>query len=244
MPDTGPDTGLDTGPDTGAGKTTRRLVWAGVLALALVASATVAWRTAADWRPSRSTYPVQGVTIGAKNGAVAMGRLRAAQVDFAFFEASDGATHHNPGYAINRAAARAAGLRYGALHRYDVCATGSQQAANFIRRVPRDRDMLPPAIRVEPGACQPTRALMLSELTTFLNQIEAHTGMPTLLAVDPSVEQVHSITNAIERNRWAERDFWPPLRDSGPWVMWQANRFARLEGVDGAVVWNVVYADR
>ncbi len=230
-------------PITGA-NTTRWLAWAGLLVIALAAIATVGWRTAADWRPSRITYPIQGVTIGAENGAVAIGRLHAAQVDFAFFEASHGASGQNPGYAINRAAARASGLRYGAMHRYDVCATGSQQAANFIRQVPRDRGMLPPATRVEPGACHPTRALMLSELATFLNQIEAHTGMPTLLAVDSSVERDHGIARSIERNRWAERDFRPPARDAGPWVMWQANRFARIDGVDGAVVWNVVYADR
>src|SRR3546814_12259783 len=77
------------------------------------------------------------------------------------------------------AAAREAGIRTGPIHRYSLCQLATDQAANFIRHVPRRADALPPVVWLDyDDRCpdRPTRALLLSALAAFLAQIEAHMG--------------------------------------------------------------------
>ncbi len=44
------------------------------------------------------------------------------------------------------AAAREAGVQAGAIHRYSLCQLATDQAANFIRHVPRRADALPAVV--------------------------------------------------------------------------------------------------
>jgi lysozyme len=48
------------------------------------------------------------------------------------------------------------------------------------------------------------------------------------------------VTAAIPRPVWAVQDFFPPDYAARPWRMWQANDMRRIDGVDGAVNWDVV----
>src|SRR3546814_19498369 len=81
--------------------------------------------------------PLQGVTIDAGNGVVHWGAIEAAGADFAYLFATDGDARVDPTYARNMAAAREAGIRTGPIHRYNLCKLATDQAANFIRHVPR-----------------------------------------------------------------------------------------------------------
>lgn len=222
----------------------RRTGHRAILLLAMLAAAALgAHYYAGQWRPERVAYPVQGATLGAANGAIAIGRLRAAGIDFAYFDASNGADRHDPSYDDNRAKARAAGLRYGAAHHYDLCAMANDQAANFARYVARDRGMLPPLVRFDFAGCarRPTRALVLSELTTFLAQAEGHAGLPMMLMPDEDFEDTYHISAAFERSAGVIGDFRAPDYAARQWALWQANDWARIDGVNGAVRWNVVY---
>lgn len=225
-------------------KVTPRMLRRLLISLAIpVAALILAYYYAGQWRPERALYPTQGATLGAANAPIAIGRLRAAGVDFAYFDASDGASRHDPTYLDNRAKARAAGLRYGAVHHYDLCAMASEQAANFARYVPRDHGMLPPILRLDFAGCtrRPTRALVLSELTTFLAQVEAHAGLPMMLMPDKDFERTYAVSAAFERSVGVVGDFRTPDYAARHWALWQASDWARLDGVDGAVRWNVVY---
>src|SRR3546814_9414796 len=70
----------------------------------------------------------------------------AAGADFAYLFATDGDARVDPTYARNMAAAREAGIRTGPIHRYNLCKLATDQAANFIRHVPRRADALPPVV--------------------------------------------------------------------------------------------------
>src|SRR3546814_10731886 len=77
---------------------------------------------------------------------------------------------------------------------------------------------------------RPTRALLLSELATFLAQIEAHMGKRSLIAPGPNFEADYQVTRGIARTTWLRRDFFTPDYGAHPWAMWQANDFVRLSG--------------
>lgn len=212
------------------------------LALLLGLGAAMAYGVS-RWSPDANAYPSQGPVITAENGLVRWGPLEVAGADFVYLVATSGEKGRNPHFAANREGALAADMPYGAVHVYALCALASEQSANFDLFVPRDPHALPPAVLIdEDSACAtpPTRALLISELTTFLNQIEAHVGKQALLAPSPAIEERYRLSSAINRTLWLRRDFLAPDYGARPWVMWQANRFRRVGGVDGMVGWNVV----
>ena len=215
---------------------------AGLILLAVLLAGLALW-WAARWTPSRDLYPLQGVTISADNGEVHWGSIKAAGADFAYVAATDGASGVDPMFARNLAGAREVGIQAGAIHRYSLCQLATDQAANFIRHVPRRADALPAVVWLDyDDRCpdRPTRALLLSELATFLAQIEAHTGKRSLIAPGPSFESDYKVTRGIARTTWLRRDFFEPDYGAHPWAMWQANHYIRLTGADGTVGWNVL----
>ncbi|MGN6690132.1 MAG: glycoside hydrolase family 25 protein [Sphingopyxis sp.] len=218
-----------------------RRVGGGLALLLLFAGLSLWW--AARWIPDRDLFPLQGVTIDAGNGTVHWGSIKAAGADFAYVAATDGSAGVDPMFTRNFVGAREVGVRVGVIHRYSLCQLATDQAANFIRHVPRRADALPAVVWLDyDDRCpdRPTRALLLSELATFLAQIEAHTGKRSLIAPGPSFESDYKVTQSIARTTWLRRDFFEPDYGAHPWAMWQANDYVRLSGADGTVGWNVV----
>ncbi|QGP80178.1 glycoside hydrolase family 25 [Sphingobium sp. CAP-1] len=201
------------------------------------------WLYARGWAPGRDQYPVQGVTIGSDNGVVEWGTLAAQGADFAYIRAASGADWRDPAFAANWRAARAAGMRYGALIEYNPCRMASDQATRFITTVPRDNAALPPVIRLAfvPGCtARPGRDLMLSELNTLVNLIESHAGKPVLLNVSQDFDKAYDIGAGINRTLWLDGNFFPPDYATKPWVMWTASDMRHIDGIDGPVRWDVV----
>lgn len=230
------------------GRTTRRsiaspgrIVVAVVLLLAL--GALLLWWLSGSLAPSRQDYPMQGVAISERNGAVEWPTLRADDVDFAYLAATAGADRRDPAFAANWAGAREAGLRYGAIHGYSLCKPASDQARLFIASVPRDNAALPPVVSLDfDAACtaRPRRDALLAELNTFLAEIEAHSGKPAILRIARPFEEAYQLSAGINRTIWLERDLFAPDYAAHPWVLWTANHGRRLRGAEGTVEWAVV----
>lgn len=218
-----------------------RRIGAAIVLLLLATGLALWW--AARWTPDRTLYPTQGVTIDAGNGDVQWGSIKAAGADFAYVMGTDGTRGIDAQFTRNMTAAREAGVQTGAIHRYSLCQLATDQAANFIRHVPRRADALPAVVWLDyDDRCpdRPTRALLLSELATFLAQIEAHMGKRSLIAPGPAFESDYQVTKGIARTIWLRRDFFEPDYAAHPWAMWQANDYVRLTGANGTVGWNVV----
>lgn len=197
-----------------------------VLLVVLVAGGW-AWWQAQHRTPSRADYPVQGVLVGAEDGAVDFNALKAIGADFAYVEASDGARARDPAFARNLRMAQASGIPFGAVHAYDPCEPAQRQSTNFVTIVPRDAALLPPVIELdrpaEDCADATAEAAVESELTTFLNQIEGHVGLPAVLKVSPRFEERYGIAARIDRNLWLARDWFQPDYAGRPWTLWTAN---------------------
>jgi lysozyme len=215
----------------------------GAILLALLLIGFVLWRVILGWAPSRDDYPEQGIVVDASNGAPDWPMLGATGVDFAYLTATRGDKARDPRFAANLEGVRDAGVRYGALHVFDICRLASDQATLFITTVPRSPNALPPAVALdysETCSSKPDRALILSEVVTFLSQIEAHSGKAALLLLAKDFEEQYRISAAIDRNVWLERTWLLPDYAARPWVMWTANRSRPMDGVEGRVRWVVV----
>ncbi|HUQ12794.1 MAG TPA: glycoside hydrolase family 25 protein [Novosphingobium sp.] len=224
----------------GAAARRRWLAFGGLLAgLGLVAG----WWVAGQWMPARERFPVQGVEIAASDGAVNFAALKAARADFAYLRATSG-TKRDPAFGEAFAQAREAGLQVGAVHRFDPCADAGAQAGVFVTVVPRDAALLPPAVELELDdvecAAPPAEGAMASELTTFLNQVEAHAGKPAILKLSKPFEKRYHLAAMIDRNLWVTGAYLAPGYPGRPWVMWTANPRLRSPAADARLRWVVV----
>lgn len=225
------------------GSGTRLRIFGALLLLALLGGGYLWWHLH-HWLPDREIYPVQGVEIDAQDGEVNWAAIKAIGADFAYVDASASAFARDPEFVRNLEQARAAGLPAGAVHRYDPCQPADKQAANFVTVVPRDPDLLPPAVDLDMLAddcpLKVPDAAVESELMTFLNQIETHTGKPALLKLGPAFESRYGIAAKIDRNLWLVRDRLQPDYAGRPWTLWTANSSLANEVSGQGLRWVVV----
>lgn len=214
---------------------------AALLLLTLLLVAGWVWWQVQHWQPPQDRFPVQGVLIGARDGAADFNGYKAVGASFVYLEASAGARGRDGAFARNLPLARESALRVGALHHYDPCIPAERQAANFVTIVPRDAGLLPPAIALDKLATScpnpVSEAAVESELTTFLNQVEGHVGQPAVLKISPQFEEHYGIASRIERNLWLDRDWFEPDYAGRPWTIWTANSSFASEASDEPLRW-------
>lgn len=221
----------------------KNVISVAMIIVVLLVIAFVLRNIAVSWAPARDQYPVQGISVDESHGKIIWHVAGATGVDFAYIQATDGADKRDANFATNIEGARQAGIRYGALHNYSLCRLATDQATIFVTTVPRGENMLPPAVRLAfDNGCgeRPGRALVLSELNTFLNQIESHSEKRAIVAVSQEFEELYNLSSGLDRTFWLEANFFPPDYATKPWVMWRASDMRRISGVDGPINWNVV----
>ena len=227
------------------GKGGNRWLWRvlGALVLLGVVAGSWFWWSLRSWRPLESDYPDQGVEVSAAAGDVNFRTVAAIGGSFAYLDASGGNTGKDSAFARNLAAAREAGLQVGALHRFDPCEKADGQSANFVTMVPRSRDMLPPAIALAGTAedcSEPvSEAAVESELMTFINQVERHSGKPAILKVYPEFEAAYGVSSKLERQLWVVRTRLEPGYAVRPWMLWSANENLVTEASTEPLEWVV-----
>jgi Lyzozyme M1 (1,4-beta-N-acetylmuramidase) len=216
----------------------------GFLLLLGIVGGTWIWWQRHHWLPERGVFPMQGVEIGADDGLVNWQSIKAIGANFAYVDASASAFARDPHFVKNFEAARAAGMQVGAVHRYDPCQPAEKQAANFVTTVPRDPDLLPPAVELGmlADAC-PVRvgdAKVESELMTFLNQVETHAGKAVILKVLPAFQERYAIAHKLDRNLWLVQDGLMPDYAGRPWTLWTANTDLSNDIAQDGLRWVVV----
>jgi lysozyme len=193
-----------------------------------------------NYSPDRTIHPLRGIDVSHHQGVVDWGRVAKSDVAFAILKATEGGDYVDETFARNLAGAEAAGLVVGAYHFFTFCRPGAEQAANFLKVVPRNRPMLPPAVDIEfVGNCaaRPPVADLQRELTAFLTPVEAAFGRPAIVyVIDAAAAQYQAaIPN---RPRWVRSLGRPP--GNGDWVLWQYHDAGHVDGIERAVDLNVL----
>lgn len=220
-----------------------RLPFVIVLLMLLGAGAGWWWWQGQHWRPDESRWPDQGASVSEADGDVRFPVLKGLGASFVYLEASRGARGRDANFADELAAARDAGLAVGAVHVFDPCLPADTQAANFVTVVPREADLLPPVIRLEGNTefCpEPvSEAAIQSELMVLVNQIEAHAGVPVILAPSAEFEAKYRVGARIERKLWLTRQGVQPTYAGRPWTLWTANTHLVTAAADHPLAWVV-----
>lgn len=230
------------------GKKRQGLSWRtralGAAVLALLAFAAWSWWHLRHWAPDAALWPDQGAEISADDGPVSMPALKAIGAHFVYLDATNGGAGRDAAFARNLAEARAAGLRVGAVLRFDPCRPADAQSAAFALTVPRGRELLPPAIALDRVADEcpapVTEAAIESELMTLVNQVEAHAGRQVILQPSKAFEDRYRLAGRIERNLWVTGTWREPTYAGRPWLMWTANTALMTEAAGEPLRWVVV----
>ena len=227
-------------------KSRRGLLLKLALVMALAGSGYWLWlkHEQSQWRPDEEAYPDQGALIGETDGGVNFEVLKGLGAQFVYLEASRGAEGKDANFSRNLEAARQAGLQVGAVHLFDPCETADGQSANYVTIVPRDADLLPPAIRLTrtTDECfeRVSDAAIQSELLTLINQIEAHTEAPVVLSPSEEFEARYRPARRLERALWLDGDMTEPEYGGRPWTVWTANSAYASDAAEQPLRWLVV----
>ena len=229
-------------------KAPRRWLWrlAALVVLFGVAFAAWLWWDMRSWRPDAGLYPEQGAIVPEGGGDVRFATLKAVGAQFAYLPlaAGDAQAEAPGGFADRFVRARAAGLRVGVVLEFDPCSGADAQSGMFAQMVPRDPDLLPPAIDLASlaASCSPkvSDAAVESELMTLINQIETHAGKPVLLKLSPAFQDRHNTATTLARDLWLTRDRARPDYAGRPWLLWSANGALVTEASEEPVEWVVV----
>ncbi len=216
--------------------------WGTGLAAAL-ALLLLVWFVGRAWHPSRTSYPQQGIEVSSEMGEVDWVKAGADGVDFAYLVATKGDADRDERFQENWQKSASAGVRRGAIHRFDLCRLAADQATNFIATVPREASELPAAVDLDltsSCASPPGRAVVVQEVAVFIRAVEAHTEKPMIVRASRDFENEFAVSRSIDRPLWLSSFFFAPSYGERPWLIWKANGSRSVDGIGRTVGWSVI----
>ena len=218
----------------------RTALWTTAAGVVVVAVLGVLVATGIVW-PSRrpaAAPSVRGVAVAHYQGEIDWDVLAAQDLDFAWIKATEGASHTDPRFAENWAAANRTDLLVGAYHFMSFESPGAEQAAQLAREVPATPGTLPPVIDLElygrffqdPPAPEQVRAI----LDPLVTGIEEHYGVPPIVYATDEAYDLYLADRYPDLPIWIRSVAWTPrLSDGRDWTIWQYSNRDRLPGYDG-----------
>jgi lysozyme len=193
-----------------------------------------------NWRPPLQDGERYGIDVSNHQGQIDWDLVAADNIEFAYIKASEGQGWVDASFERNWAEAERVGLDRGVYHFFTLCASGVDQARNFLSVAPPTPGALPPAIDIEfPGNCsaRPPADEVAAEVDSFIEMVEDAWNTEILVYVDHRWESRYPVKERLGRDLWQLRFLFRPNED---WHVWQIHGFARVAGVDGGVDLNIM----
>lgn len=122
--------------------------WLFACLIMLVVLGVVGWhRWAAHQKQQLANYPVRGVTINQDSGYLDFQQL-AKRADFAYLQATSGATYTDDDFSDNYSRSQGASLKVGVVHTFSFTSSAARQYRHFHETVAQDTGTLPIMVAV------------------------------------------------------------------------------------------------
>jgi lysozyme len=209
--------------------------------------APVAFAPVADLEDVAPPVSRKGIDVSYYQGAIDWHAVRADGVGFAYLKATEGGDRVDERFAENWHAAGRAGVHRGAYHFWYHCRPGRQQAAWFIRNVPKDPAALPPVLDMEWTPTSPTCRIrpeartLHAEMQDFLDAVEAHYGKRPVIYTSVDFFADRMVDAFHDYHLWVRSVAGHPSVKYGDrdWRIWQYTATGRTAGVSGDVDLNL-----
>ncbi|KQT88331.1 GH25 family lysozyme [Aurantimonas sp. Leaf443] len=192
---------------------------------------------------SAHQYPIHGIDVSKYQGTIDWATARRGGVSFAWLKATEGGDRVDSRFSENWQAAGRAGMPRGAYHFFYHCRPGIEQAAWFIRNVPKDPRALPPVIDVEWTPFSPTctrrppREELVREVTAMSDALQKHYGKKPILYVPIDVHRERLVGTFRGHDFWlrAVKDHPHNVYEDRDFRFWQYTATGSVPGVNGEV---------
>lgn len=224
----------------------RRWIFRAVALIVLIAIGFAAWLwwDMRSWRPDPALYPEQGAVIASDPQQLNFATLKAVGAQFVYLRLSQNPRALDDDFMNRYALASRAELKIGIELPFNPCLPADIQSAYFTQMVPRNAQLLPPAIALQNTAtgCDPavSDSAVESELMTLVNQIELHAGKQVILKLGDDFEERYRTARSTDRDLWLIRDRAKPDYAGRPWLLWSANSQLMTEASEDPIEWVVV----
>ncbi len=192
-------------------------------------------------------HEVHGIDVARFQTSIDWPKARASGVNFAFIKATEGGDLVDPMFRQNWRGAARAGVPRGAYHFFYHCRPAAEQAAFFIRNVPRSPGALPPVLDMEWTPFSPTCTIrrapdvIRSEAKIFLDIVQAHYSQR------PIIYSTVDFYRENEMWRVGPYPFWLRSVAAHPdevyggrhWSFWQYTSTGLVPGIAGELDINV-----
>lgn len=192
-------------------------------------------------------YPVHGIDVARFQTSIDWRAARANGVNFAFIKATEGGDLVDPMFRDHWRGAGRAGVARGAYHFFYHCRPAAEQAAVFIRNVPRTRGALPPVLDMEWTPFSPTCTIrrppevLRAEAKIFLDIVEAHYGQRPIIYSTVDFYQENQMWRVGPYPFWLRSVAAHPddIYGGRHWTFWQYTSTGLIPGIAGEVDINV-----
>lgn len=192
-------------------------------------------------------YEVHGTDVSKYQRSVDWHKAKAGGISFAFIKATEGGDRLDDKFSEHWRGSRLAGMPRSAYHFYYFCRPASEQAAWFIRNVPKERGALPPVLDMEWNPSSPTCKLrpapttVRSEMKTFLDIVERHYGKKPIVYTSIDFFEDNGLANFKGVHFWLRSVAGHPTERYGshPFTFWQYTGTGVVPGIDGNADINV-----
>jgi len=189
-------------------------------------------------------YSVHGIDVSRYQGRIRWQEVKQMKVNevgiqFCFIKATEGLNDEDPRFPRNWQQAADAGIPRGAYHYFNPYADAAAQAKHFIREVKLETGDLPPVLDVE-QAGNLTKEQLQAQVETWLQLTEQHYGVKPIIYTgavfyaryfDDRFDQYPLwVAHYLVKNK-------PRVHRS--WSFWQHSESGRVNGIEGAVDFNV-----
>ena len=186
-------------------------------------------------------FDVHGIDVSRYQGDVDWKKAREHGISFAFVKATEGGDRIDPRFDEYWRGARRAGLPVAPYHFYYFCTSPEEQAAWFIRNVPRAAVVMPPVIDMEwnphSPSCRmrPPPDIVRHDLETFARILERHYGKRPIIYTTVDFHRKNLEGHFRNYSFWLRSVADSPdnVYERRDWTFWQYTGTGIVPGVPG-----------
>lgn len=186
-------------------------------------------------------YEVHGTDVSKYQRSVDWELAKKSGISFAFIKATEGGDRVDDKFADHWNGSRLAGVPRAAYHFFYFCRPASEQAAWFIRNVPRDRSAMPPVLDMEWNPDSPTcklrpdAATVRSEMRVFLQAVEKYYGKKPIIYTSIDFFEDNGLSAFRDYPYWLRSVAGHPTERYGshPFSFWQYTGTGVIPGIKG-----------
>ena len=175
-----------------------------------------------------------GIELSRAQGVFNWPTLQGRGLAFAYVAATEGGDIVDLTFSRNWTEAEKAGMKRGALHRFQICRAPEEQAEWFKAHVPQDQNALPAAVAIDwdlkTPLCHgtPSASSIVADLNLFLYELERHYGKR------PIIRTSMPFRRDVLAGNFSGYDYWLSDPQPGADAGWTLRVLPDAIGLEGA----------